>query len=188
MEKIIRITLMEHLLSNELLTNQQHGFVTGKSCITNLLETFDLITQANEDGFPTDIAFLDFAKAFDSVPHERLCIKLQAYGIKDDLLNWFKAFLSNRTQRLILGNSISEWLMVLSGIPQGSVISTLLFIIYINDLTEDIKNNCKLYADDTKIITIKKNEDDVLNLQNNINKLYNAQANGKYILITKSAK
>ncbi len=63
--------------------------------------------------YSTDIAFLDFAKASDSVPHERLCIKLQAYGIKDDLLNWFKAFLSNRTQRVILGNSISEWLMVL---------------------------------------------------------------------------
>jgi hypothetical protein len=64
MEKLIRITLMEHLLSNELLTNQQHGFVTGK--ITNLLETFDLITPANENGYPTSIAFLDFAKAFDS--------------------------------------------------------------------------------------------------------------------------
>jgi hypothetical protein len=72
MESIVRDSIMKHLIDNKLISTEQHGFVKNKSCVTNLLATLDLITQALEDGFPIDIIFLDFAKAFDSVPHERL--------------------------------------------------------------------------------------------------------------------
>lgn len=108
MESIIRDSIMQHLLANKLIISEQHGFVPKKSCCTNLLETMDLITQAIEDGYPIDIIFLDFAKAFDTVAHTRLNIKLSAFGIVDKLLNWIKAFLNGRTQRVILGDFISK--------------------------------------------------------------------------------
>ena len=108
MESIIRDSIMQHLLANKLIISEQHGFVPKKSCCTNLLETMDLITQAIEDGYPINIIFLDFAKAFDTVAHTRLNIKLSAFGIVDKLLNWIKAFLNGRTQRVILGDFISK--------------------------------------------------------------------------------
>jgi hypothetical protein len=85
MENIIRDTLLQHFLANGLITSAQHGFLPKKSCITNLLETMDILTQAIEDGYPIDIIFLDFAKAFDTVAHSRLILKLSSYGIVDRL-------------------------------------------------------------------------------------------------------
>jgi ribonuclease P/MRP protein subunit RPP40 len=142
-----------------------------KSCCTNLLEALDIVTQALEEGLSIDIAFLDFAKAFDSVAHERLLLKLKAYGIREDLLRWFKGYLSDRIQRVVLGENTSEWKKVTSGVPQGSVIGPLLFVIYINDLMQDLKNSCKLYADDTKVISVINKIEDNINMQKDLNKL-----------------
>ena len=114
--------------------------------------------------------YTDFAKAFDAVPHKRLMRKVKSYGFKRDLLNWIKSFLTNRRQRIKVGGSISDWSKVKSGVPQGSVLGPILFVIYINDMPEVISNSCKLFADDAKIFgDVSKLE---VNLQSDIDNLH----------------
>lgn len=169
LEKIIRNFVMTFLEENNLLTSEQHGFVSKKSCATNLLESLDLVSEILAEGNPVDIVYLDFAKAFDMVPHKRLLHKLNAYGIGSVLLKWFESFLTGRKQRVVLGDSISDWSHVTSGVPQGSVIGPLLFVIFINDLPEKLTNKCKLFADDSKIIARVGNEENEISLQKDIN-------------------
>jgi hypothetical protein len=118
-----------------------------------------------------DVIFLDFAKAFDSVPHQRLLLKLSAHGIKGKLLKWIKDFLYSRKQRVVMGNFISIWEMVLSGVPQGSVLGPILFIIFLNDFNEIISNDSKFYADDSKIIAQVNNLTQCVALQGDINNI-----------------
>ena len=117
MESLLRDEMMSHMFANDLLNKHQHGFVHGKSCITNLLESLDLITVALNNGLHALAIFLDFAKAFDSVVHKFLIQKLKAYGFRGNLLNWLTDFLTNRKQRVVIGTSHSEWRDVLSGVP-----------------------------------------------------------------------
>ena len=119
----------------------------------------------------TDIIYLDFQKAFDTVPHKRLLQKLKGYGIISHLLKWIENVLKDRQQRVVLNNSHSMWAPVTSGIPQGSVLGPILFTIYINDLPDIVKNITKLFADDTKIYSIVNNTTDKENLQTDLNNL-----------------
>ena len=160
MEKIIKDELMNYLEKNKLINKQQHGFVYNKACNTNLLETMDTLTKLLSDKESFDLLLLDFAKAFDKVAHRRLNLKLEGYGICGKLLNWLKAFLTGRKQRVILGEFTSEWVKVNSGVIQGSVLGPLLFILFINDLVDYIINKSKLFADDTKVIAKTSNEAD----------------------------
>ena len=162
---------MKYMSINELITPGQHGFVPNKACMTNLLETLDIITDAVNKGHPVDLILLDFAKAFDKVSHEKLLLKLEAYGVENLLVKWIKGFLSNRKQRVVIGDNSSEWVDVTSSVPQGSVLGPLLFTIFINDLPENIKNQCKLYADDCKLIGIIEKEEDLEQIHLDIDKL-----------------
>ena len=112
-----------------------------------------------DNGQDFDVIYLDFKKAFDSVPHERLLIKLKSYGITGNLYYWVKDFLSGRTQYVKVENELSETRKVISGIPQGSILGPVLFLIFINDLPECIKSISDIFADDTKAFNTCKNSD-----------------------------
>jgi hypothetical protein len=124
-----------------------------------------------DKNYQTDMIVLNFAKAFDKVSHPRLLHKLEHYGIHGNNKNWIKSFLNNRTQAVALENTISDNVDVASGVPQGSVLGRVLFFICINDITNNITSNIRLFADDCIIYRpIKAKEDQVL-LQNDLNKL-----------------
>ena len=145
MEKIIRDKLVNHIEQNNLFTKSQHGFASGRSCTTQLLEFMEEATQALDRGEDVDVIYLDFAKAFDKVPHKRLLRKLSGYGIKGKVYNWIKEFLSNRKQRVIINGTKSEWRNVTSGIPQGNVLGPILFLLLINDMPEVLNCCIKLF-------------------------------------------
>ena len=152
MESIVRDAMVTHLMKNNLITDDQHGFVPNRDCITQLLVCMEDWSKMIEEGDCFDVIYTDFSKAFDSVPHERLFLKLQSLGIKGDILNWIKSFLRGRTQCVNVDGAHSSWKKVLSGIPQGSVIGPILFVIFINDMPDSLKYNlCKLFADDCKL-------------------------------------
>ena len=160
LEKIVRRNIMDHLNEHDLLSKHQHGFCEGKSCLTNLLEALDDITSMIDDGIPVDEVFLDFKKAFDKVSHERLLFKVHQMGIEGRLLQWITSFLSDRSQRVKVNGSYSGWKSVTSGVPQGSVLGPILFIIYINDFPLLLKNSCKMFADDAKLYGKVENNND----------------------------
>ena len=114
---------------------------------------------------------LDFAKAFDFVPHRRLVQKIKAYRVTDGMSNWLEDFLACRRQRVTIGEASSKWSDVLSGVPQGSVLGPLLFVIYINDLPDKIENVTKLFADDSKIISVIKGKLEVEKLQKDLDEV-----------------
>ncbi|XP_012564918.1 uncharacterized protein LOC105849144 [Hydra vulgaris] len=104
-EKLIRDTILKHLVSNRLISEEQTGFVPNKSCTTNLSETIDTITFETAKGKPLCVIYLDFAKAFDKVEHKRLLTKIKAYGITGKIYNWIESFLANRKQRVAISNT-----------------------------------------------------------------------------------
>jgi Reverse transcriptase (RNA-dependent DNA polymerase)/Endonuclease-reverse transcriptase len=151
MEKIIAVELTEFLLNNNIIPDTQHGFLPKRSAVTNLLCCLNEWTQMHDDGQPIDVIYLDFEKAFDKVPHNKLLFKLEHYGIRGDLLLWIGSFLKNRTYRVRANGVYSESHKVESGVPQGSVLGPLLFLVYISDLVTNIKTNISFFADDTKL-------------------------------------
>ena len=104
-----------------------------------------------DDGSPVDVIYLDFQKAFDKVPHQRLISKLKSHGMVNSLINWIEQWLTYRRQRVVVDGEVSSWKSVLSGVPQGSVIGPILFLVYINDLEEGVTDKILTFADDTKL-------------------------------------
>ena len=171
METMIKKEIMTHLTENNLLSPRQFGFINGRSTVTQLLKYLDCCIDKVVRGNVVDCIYLDFAKAFDTVPHKRLLNKLEAYGITGKLLNWIKAFLVGRSQAVKVNGVESEIKAVLSGIPQGSVLGPILFIIYINDILDNIDSEGFLFADDTKIFKTILSKADAESLQSDIDSL-----------------
>ena len=150
MESFVRDKIQNHMEGLDLYCKCQHGFRQGKSCTTQLLEVMDKFSTYVDNGQDFDVIYLDFKKAFDSVPHERLLIKIKSYGIDGKLYRWIKDFLNERSQYVKVSNEYSKTMKVTSGIPQGSILGPVLFLIFINDLPEVIKSLSEIFADDTK--------------------------------------
>ena len=145
---IICKQIMSHFSKNKILTPVQHGFRSKHSCESQLLITTDEFIQNFESKTQTDVVVLDFSKAFDVVPHQRLLHKLDHYGIRGTTLNWIQNFLTKRTQKVVVDGSSSESARVRSGVPQGAVLGPLLFLTYINDLPSTVSSQVRLFADD----------------------------------------
>ena len=165
LEKLIVKIIIQHIKDNELATPRQHGFTKGKSTTTNLLEILNIWSEALMHGIPVDVLFLDFLKAFDTVPHLRLLKQLNSFGITGKASGWIGAFLKNRTQKVRVNGSESQWAPVLSGIPQGSILGPILFTLFINDLPNGIQSLISLFADDSKIHLPLVTEDSTNQLQ-----------------------
>ncbi len=171
LESLVRDEVISHMTDNNLLSIHQHGFISGRSTSTNLLKVMDAWTEALDAAEPVDAIYLDFAKAFDSVPHERLIHKLHMYGIQGEVLAWIEQFLKGRRQRVRVNESVSTWEAVTSGIPQGSVLGPVLFVIFINDLPECVNSLVEMFADDTKIYSPLKGDTDRTSLQQDLHSL-----------------
>ena len=157
-EKLVFDSLYSYLVANNLITKNQSGFVPKDSCTNQLLFLINEIHEAFEDPKSLEVraVFLDISKAFDKVWHEGLLFKLEQNGVSGKLLNFFKSYLSNRKQRVVINGFYSEFADIESGVPQGSVLGPLLFLVYIHDLEKDIKSNVKFFADDTMLYSIVK--------------------------------
>jgi hypothetical protein len=161
MESLVRDAMIEFLLSNKLICPSQHGFLPGRSTLTNLLEYLETLTRLIDEGHQVDVLYLDFKKAFDVVPKQRLLAKMESIGVRGKVQNWISEWLTGRTQRVVLNGKQSEVGEVKSGVVQGSTLGPTLFLIYINDISSAVREGgvpaldlthsiLSLFADDTK--------------------------------------
>ena len=171
LERCVCNRLYDHV--KHLITKSQHGFLRRKSCVTRLLSVLHIIGQFLDKNIQTDVIYLDFAKAFDSVDHQILLHKLASYGVTGQLYNWFVDYLSGRRQRVVVNGVTSSWAPVTSGVPQGSLLGPILFVIFIKDLPDILPDEtlAALYADDTKLYKSITSIGDCENLQQALTEL-----------------
>ena len=169
-KSIIRNHVVKYMKQNKLFSDKQYGFISGRSTSLQLLTVLEEWTKALDDGFSIDCIYMDYKKAFDTVPHKRLLGKLCSYGFTDQMVGWMTSFLTGRVQKVSINNKDSKWKAVESGIPQGSVLGPILFVIYINDLPDIVTSKAFLFVDDTKIYRVITSEEDQAKLQMDLDK------------------
>lgn len=152
MERILRDKVVGHVTRQKLLTAQQHGFIRKKSCLSNLLCFLDEITKRIDKGQRVEVCYLDFQKAFDSVNHRFLLAKLESFQLGKGLIGWIEKFLVGRQINVVVEGERSQSGVPTSGVPQGSVLGPLLFLLFVNDLALQLENPCYMFADDLKIV------------------------------------
>lgn len=176
MEKLVRKRIVEHMNEKDLFSDRQFGFIGGRSTSLQLLKVLDHWTSILDEGGHIDVIYTDFMKAFDKVPHKRLLGKLQSYGVDQLLCRWVKGFLADRRQRVQVNGTFSKWHKVTSGIPQGSVLGPILFVIFINDLPDSVLSEVFMFADDTKLYRTIQDQSDITQLQDDIDNAFNWSA------------
>uniref|UniRef100_A0A1X7SKP2 Reverse transcriptase domain-containing protein n=1 Tax=Amphimedon queenslandica TaxID=400682 RepID=A0A1X7SKP2_AMPQE len=173
MSKILESIVFDKVISyiRPKLSVCQFGFLKHRSCLLQLLSSYSTVFEAVENKTPVDTVFFDFQKAFDSVPHQELLLKLWLIGITGPLWEWFREYLTGRSHCTTINSVSSDYLPVLSGVPQGSVLGPLLFLIYINDIPEKISSDVSLFADDMKFLRTIYSHYDQVSLQSDIDSL-----------------
>ena len=172
-ERVIRKHIVKYLETNNLLNQGQHGFRSGRSCLTQLIDYYNRVLHQCETGANVDVIYLDFAKAFDKVDHNILLSKIRNMGIGGKVSIWLYAFLKNRYQVIVTNKSMSEKSNVMSGVPQGTVLGPVLFLIMISDIDTDITTSVvSSFADDTRVSKKIGSPDDTEVLQQDLNKIY----------------
>ena len=160
---------MSYLETNTVLCHNQHGFRSGRSCLTQMLSHFDDVCLGLTNNFDTDAIYLDYAKAFDKVDHRLLLAKLQLYGFSSNLLKWIESFLTDRKQSVVIDGHYSCPSKIISGVPQGTVLGPILFILFINDMENCVKHSkVRFFADDTRISKQVSSEIHVRELQEDL--------------------
>ncbi len=176
-EHIIHCAVIRHLSQHNLLSDAQHGFRKNRSCETQLIITLDDLARGLDEKSQTDVILLDYEKAFDKVSHRHLLKKVNHYGIRGNTLRWISDFLNNRSQAVLVDGQMSSETQVTSGVPQGSVLGPLLFLIYINDLPACVSSSTtRLFADDSLIYKRISTPDDSLSLQKDLDALQEWEA------------
>ena len=146
--------LFNFFRDNNVITAFQSGFVPGDSTVNQLIDIYNTFCKALDEGKEVRAIFCDISKAFDRVWHKGLLFKLKSAGVSGLLLTWFSDYLNDRKQRVVLPGASSSWTSVKAGVPQGSILGPLLFLLYINDIVEDINSSIRLFADDTSLYII----------------------------------
>ena len=154
LERLVFKHLFNHLRGNNLLSSLQSGLLPGDSTVNQLTFLYNIFCQALDSGKEVWAVFCDISKAFDRVWHAGLLVKLQAAGVTGSVHAWFADYLSDRKQRVVLPGALSDWTNIRAGVPQGSILGPLLFLLYINDIVQDIGSNIRLFADDTSLFII----------------------------------
>ena len=170
-EHVMTRHVMQHAENHDILYGLQHGFRNGLSCETQLVEFIHDLAGNCHRGHQTDVLVMDFSKAFDKVGHDRLLTKLEHYGITGLTGTWIRQFLTGRRQRVVLDGEHSDQVAVTSGVPQGSVLGPCLFLLYINDLAEDLESVVRLFADDTIAYLTIDSQSDANRLQRDLDRL-----------------
>lgn len=171
MENLIKKNVVKFLEENNKISNSQHGFRQGRSCVTNLLEARETIGTLLDKNKQVDVIYLDFQKAFDKVPHQRLIIKLEKIGITGNIRNWINNWLTGRNQQVVIEGEKMKSKEVKSGVPQGSILGPVLFTIYVNDLEENTSSTISKFADDTKLIADVTEDKDVEEVKQDLKRI-----------------